>query len=90
MSSPELSLELPIESEMLPDEAEPALEAEEVKLVAWLGRAQAAAKAARPRARNRGRKVVLEIMDFFRGKRRSLMVQARCALEKAGWRGLCK
>jgi len=39
-SSPlELLLELLIESEMLADEAEPALDAEEAKLSAWTGTA---------------------------------------------------
>jgi hypothetical protein len=47
----ELLLEPPIESEMLPDEAEPALEADEVKLSAWTGTAQAAARSAATDAR---------------------------------------
>jgi hypothetical protein len=55
-------LEAPIESEMLPDEAEPALEADEVKLVAWVGAAQASAKAARHRARE---KVLVFIGGLF-------------------------
>jgi hypothetical protein len=46
---------------MLPDEAEPALEADEVKLVAWTGTAQAAAKAARHSARDR----VVKVMMLF-------------------------
>jgi hypothetical protein len=44
-------LESLIESEMLADEAEPALEAEEVKLSAWAGALHAAAMVAMHRAR---------------------------------------
>jgi len=46
-SSPlELLLELLIESEMLADEAEPALDAEEAKLSAWTGAVVTTAAAA--------------------------------------------
>jgi hypothetical protein len=62
-SSPlELVLEPLIESEMLAEDAEPALEAEEVKLSAWAGTAQAAAKVARLSARESG----VKVMKVFR------------------------
>jgi hypothetical protein len=49
LSSPlELLLEPVIESDTLPDEAEPALEADEAKLSAWAGRAMAAARMEKP------------------------------------------
>jgi hypothetical protein len=55
-------LEPLIESEMLAEDAEPALEAEEVKLSAWAGTAQAAAKVARQSARES----VVNVMKVFR------------------------
>jgi hypothetical protein len=65
LSSPELLLDAPIESDTLPDEAEPALEAEEAAvLAAWAGRAQAAAKRARQTARERE----VRVMKGFRSR----------------------
>jgi hypothetical protein len=46
---------------MLPDEAEPALEADEATLSAWTGRENAAASSARPSARER----VVKVMGVF-------------------------
>jgi hypothetical protein len=57
----ELLLELPIESEMLPDEAEPALDADEAALSAWAGKVQVAAANARASARVRVVKVIVNL-----------------------------
>jgi hypothetical protein len=54
-------LEPPIESEMLPDEAEPALDADEAALSAWAGRVQVAAAHARASARVRVVKVIVNL-----------------------------
>ncbi len=80
LSSPELLLDEPIESETLPDEAEPALDAEEAAvLAAWTGRAQAAAKAASRAARER----VDMVISAFVVRLNTPMVQAGSAAEKA-------
>jgi hypothetical protein len=49
----ELLLEPPMESEMLFEDAEPALDADEARLSARTGRAQVVASAARHKARGR-------------------------------------
>ena len=79
-AAPELLLDEPIESETLPDEAEPALEAEEAAvLAAWTGRAQAAAKTASRVARERADMVI----SAFVVRLNTPMVQAESAAEKA-------
>jgi hypothetical protein len=78
----ELSLEVPSESEMLPEDAEPALDADEATLSAWTGDAQAAARVARQSMRAR----MVLIMEVFRKWMRNkygAMVLVRRTVEKA-------
>jgi hypothetical protein len=72
-------LESLMESEMLAEEAEPALEADEVKLVACAWVVQAAAKVARQRARERAEVV----MQVFLVELNKPMLQVLRAAEKA-------
>ena len=54
-----------MESEMLPDEAEPALEADEATLSAWAGKDMAAAANARASARVRFVKVMVSFSSIL-------------------------
>jgi hypothetical protein len=80
LSPLELLLEPPIESEMLPDDAEPALDADEATLSAWAGRVHAAAASARASARV---KVVTVIARSFLSMVGDTMVQVPRNVEKA-------